>query len=1041
MATGGSNIPGMGPKRTTAVQIPVKPPLDQAASARMGPRDVAIHPSTGVPLEDTAGQHPPYIPIHKRDVVIEEVKGGLWGSILSGLSKAVMVLVKAGAGASGNEFDNKLKKDKQFVKENTKRLKAYQAEMSSIRAELNSMRRKLSRLKPDQQHRFSELHKRLFELREELSTLEHSFRMVGEMDPFLKASDEAIKREMKEGMQSMEKNMNPGLRLLVGLQKVFKESKQGLPKGKVYQLNLGDVSTKTPSGAELNAQNISVFIEQCYMSPTGELTLDIADIRADLSSFGENGEVEPMTLSGGISIKLRRPASDHFLKAMTSSTLTMPKHIYNLGKELKPVFKGMFKDPPESRLSDVAEVSIKGLQLERDGQSLPLQEAPFAHSLLDLMIPVMGGSQELPPSSLELEGRRNHRELKLAHENLVRQEQELKEDVDRFLEDIKSLPEGDSRDRCKRIGNKASRELEALTEDREAKGRQLTFSRQSRKVQKKRLKDIQASLEMSRGMIDLVYGLVTVANANSADSQTHLDIPRMMIPVSGASSVELSQLKINLSDFSFSEGGVVELNIPEMASHITLQNEATGEKRSVPVILRGASIKIHPPYGVLAKELLQLKFPLDSKAVEEVVLPIYKEMDRKRSDGGPKTSDYAEVDLGKVSCLTQNGEVTFSGERGSHYQERRQEFVKKTGDLLSTDIDAKSMAKALESVGLTRETQQKIWKLSEEGVFAESVVFAPEKLENMVLLSSLEEPVDEAAEGAPDEGYISSTPLDSLVEHHSVSLTPELPENEVLLKTAVPSTVPEPESPEIASVDSPDSNPDSLPQEVLGSSVSAPEQLQSTTVNSQITDSVVPSTPPIPELENRDSVPEIDSTVQALKADRLTAPKENSLTERAIEVEVPETVEAPVKKALSKPVVQPPSEQPQEGLKFKDLKECLGVFNPKFRAENGKRTADFEMRIAPQGLMKKLSWWMSLFFGKEEVAVQVVLPIDRKSSGLQLQSPAIQLKKQTSYNPAVWLATFVLNRRLRKLQYQLELDHVEQQKRLSLAHRPLISPA
>ncbi|WP_152558557.1 hypothetical protein [Endozoicomonas numazuensis] len=70
----------------------------------------------------------------------------------------------------------------------------------------------------------------------------------------------------------------------------------------------------------------------------------------------------------------------------------------------------------------------------------------------------------------------------------------------------------------------------------------------------------------------------------------------------------------------------------------------------------------------------------------------------------------------------------------------------------------------------------------------------------------------------------------------------------------------------------------------------------------------------------------------------------------------------------------------------------------------------------------------------------VVLPIARKSSELQLQSSSIPLKKQALYNPAVWLTTYVLNCRLRKLQYQLELDHVEKQKRLSLLHKLLISP-
>ena len=787
------------------------------------------------------------------------------------------------------------------------------------------------------------------------------------------------------------------------------------------------------------------------MSPTGELTLDIADIRADLSSLGESGEVEPMTLSGGISIKLRPPASDHFLKAMTSSAFSMPKHIYNLGKELKPVFNGMFKDPPESRLSDVAEVSIKGLQLERDGQSLPLQEAPFAHSLLDLMIPIMGGSQELPPNSLELEGRRKHRELKVTYENLARQEKELKEDVDRLLDDLKSLPEGDSRDRCRRIGRVASKELEALTEDRVSKGQQLTFSRQARKVQKQRLKDMQSSLEMSRGMIDLVYGLVTVANANSEGTQTHLDIPRMMIPVSGASSVELSQLKINLSDFTFSEEGVVDLNIPEMASHITLQNEATGEKRSVPVILRGATIKIRPPYGLLAKELLQLKFPLDSKAVEEVVLPLYKEVDSKRSTGGSKTSDYAEIDLGTVSCLTQKGEVTFSGEKGSHYQQRRQEFVKTTRDLLSTDVNAQKMVAALEAVGLTRETQQKIWKLSEEGVFAESVVFAPEKLEQLVLVPSQRERLDEPVQSVPDEGYISSTPLESPIEDHSVSLTSALPENETLLNTEETSPVPEPEPSEIVTVDSQLAKPDPVVMTSVDTalensvtqdpSISDHQRLQSTTVNSQITDAVTPAASQLPELKSSDSVPQVDSTAEVLKTEGMSIPKESPITDRVIDTNPTELAKTPVRKALSSAVAQPATEKPPEGLKFKDLQGCLGVINPKFRAENGKRTADFEMRMAPQSLMKKLSWWMNLFFGKQEVAVQVVLPIDRKSSELQLQSPSLQLKKQTSYNPAVWLATFVLNRRLRKLQYQLELDHVEEQKRLSLAHKPLVSPA
>lgn len=134
-------------------------------------------------------------------------------------------------------------------------------------------------------------------------------------------------------------------------------------------------------------------------------------------------------------------------------------------------------------------------------------------------------------------------------------------------------------------------------------------------------------------MIDLVYGLAAVANGSPTGIQKHIAISGMNIPVSGTSSVELSQLKVNVSDFSFSPSGVVELTIPEMASHITLQNEVTGEKKSVPVIVRGAAIKIRPPFGLLVKELLQLKFPVDSKMLDKMVTPIYNETTKKKHSG------------------------------------------------------------------------------------------------------------------------------------------------------------------------------------------------------------------------------------------------------------------------------------------------------------------------------------------------------------------------------------------------------------------------
>ncbi|WP_252178581.1 hypothetical protein [Endozoicomonas sp. 4G] len=971
MATGGPNLPVNGPgSRRDTLQNPSIPPA-QPAKAKLGPRDVSVQEKTDAALSGEAGHYPPpYVPIHKRDVVIEKVKRSFLALILQGFSKVAMPLVKAAIGFSGNRANDQLESNEQFVNENTKTRNAFQTELKSIQAKLKKLRKKLPDLESKEQDQFSALQQRFFQLRAELRVLKRNFDGISETKPLLKAWSETIKDEMKDYLKLIEKHMGPGLKLLQGLRHVFGKSKKGRIGDKVYHIDLGNLSTKLSSGAELKVQNIGVFIEQCYMSPTNELTLDIADIRADVSSTGASGEVEPMTLSGGISIKLKPPASNKLFDALTQKITNAPTHLYNLSKELKPVFDGMFKNPPRSRLSDMAEVSIKSLQLEKkDGQTLALQDAPFAHSLLDLMIPVMSGSSELPIAAKSLEQQWKDKGLEVVCESLVEEEKELTDDLHQLSEDIKSLPEGGAKDSCQEMSDRWTTELRLAANEKEAKIRELTLSRQARSVQQQRLENIDSSFDINRGMIDLVYGLAAVANGSQAGLKKPIAISEMKIPVSDTCSVDLSQLKINVSDFSFSQLGVAELTIPEMASHITLQNEATREKRSVPVIVRGASIKIRPPYGPLVKEVLQLKFPVDSKTLEKVVMPIYREADKKKQSGGAKITDYLDIDLGTVACLTREGEMAFSGEEGSPYQQQRQAFFEKAGELLSANVNAKVMASALALAGLTPESQQKVWKLCEEGIFADSAVFAPEKLAHLVLPFSEQEQqqervdeervgqerVDELIQDESDEGYSSSTSLEE------------------------------------------DTTPDV--------EVSEPERLESIKVNARINDTVTPPSSPLPA-----------------------------------EVEPPKVEKAPAKTPLSGAVAQPAPKKPPEGLKFRDLKNCIGVSNPRFRTEEGKRMADFEMHIAPRSLMKKLSWWMGFFLGKKEVAVEVTLPIERESSQLQLQSPSVQLKKRTSFNPVVWLATSLVNRRLRKQPYQLELDQVEQQKRLTLTHKPLASP-
>ncbi|WOG29055.1 hypothetical protein [Endozoicomonas sp. 8E] len=976
MATGGSNLPVNGPGGRQQTVQNQSIPSTQPSKAKMGPRDVSVDETTGSLLQGEAGLHPQYVPIHKRDVVIEKVEGGFWATLLTGFSKLAMRFIRAGIGKTGNKADDKLKSNEQFANENKKKLEGLQHEMKSIQTELKGLRKKLPRLETKKQDQFSKLQKRLFELRAQLSRLERNFHGIKETKPLLKVWDQKIRKETQDFLKLIEKQMGPGLKLIHGLQQVFGKSKKGLPAGKVYHLNLGNLSTTLSSGAELKVQNIGVFIEQCYMSPTKELILDIADIRADLSSMGASGEVEPMTLSGGISIKLKPPTSEYLYKVLTENILKAPIYINAMSKQLKP--------------ADVAEVSIKSLQLEKkDGQTLALQDAPFAHSLLDLMIPFMSGSPELPLVALDLEKQWKHKGLEVVCESLDKEEKDRKDDLYQLLEDIKSLPEGEAKDRCQQLSLQATKDLKAIAELREAKIRELTHSKQLRSVQQQRSKNIDSSFDMNRGMIDLVYGLAAVANGSPTGIQKHIAISGMNIPVSGTSSVELSQLKVNVSDFSFSPSGVVELTIPEMASHITLQNEVTGEKKSVPVIVRGAAIKIRPPFGLLVKELLQLKFPVDSKMLDKMVTPIYNETTKKKHSGGTKISDYLEIDLGAVSCLTREGEVAFSGEEASPYEQHRQAFVEKTGDLLSANVDAKAMESALASAGLTKESQQKVWKLCEEGVFADSAVFAPEKLEHLVLPFSGQEPPIPQTSPLPEQE----------VTHSSEVMTP-VPETEPPENTTPNAEISKPEPVLTTSIGTAAENPESPRKVTVDASVAEPERLESILVNPRKNRAVTPSSSSLPE-----------------------------------EVKPSEVANAATTRPLSRASVKPATEKSPEGLKFKDLHECIGVINPRFRTEKGKRVADFEMRIAPRGLMKKLSWWMGFFLGKKEVAVEVTLPIDRKSSELQLQSPFVQLKKRTSLNPVVWLATFLVNRRLRQQQYQLELDHVEQQKRLNLAQK------
>ncbi|WP_062261546.1 hypothetical protein [Endozoicomonas arenosclerae] len=826
-------------------------------------------------------------------------------------------------------------------------------------------------------------------------------------------------------------NLEPGLRILLGLRSVFEKKKSDKSGKKTYEISAGNLIYSEPGAPTLSIEDMKIYIDEFSESPGPVLTLNIPAIQGWIKGTGQR-----MQLSVGGRVVISPPLSEPLKEILTCGKLKVTEKMGAFSKVFTQFSEQIAKPDSEQLFSDAIKVDIRHFD-QLDGQrEHSVLTHPVASAMATLLNPMLTGWQnaknknelELARSLAGLDRnqcdcyqaklvalRKMESELQAMQPKLVDPEgkKELKEQLERTQQLIRNA-------HGKHVLNQshlAAREksIQSL-EGRSAPARQ--------------------ALNNYQNMLQMFFGLRARLLGHVQQRPLEITMPEQQVDITGAGHLRLYNLKMNLQELTANEDGSVDIIIPQLESQVALHNSASQKEESVPVGFRDVKIHIHPTIAPLILGALNTRFPIDVEKVERLIRSFTQQTSAYRDPGtgglSPKAiGEHVDISIGNVS-FTGGGSAV---ECDARLRSDRIQLAEKMSDLLASPMSPQKLESVLEKeLGLRGEHASKVLNVLSLGLLGsepeplpvpdpvipmmvadEEELTAGQRLTSQLSVSS------EQLEVEPQERVEEKVDVDPepVIPERPESLTIVVEEEAHLERndTAI-------HSPDLLSPESPLENLEDKIEPVTPVSPISVEQLDELNEPDEMTsaievlpeepviEAVVPRSSESISIDENEAVLSIGSTGPVTFTPVRQDSLEDSISQSPV---IDELQEAPVLHQITLP----------------ELQHCEGVENPVVDdEESGEPVVSFDMATDVGKLFGKVNFFIRWLLGGEKTSLAV--SSDTEGGVLELGKPRVAVKKSGFLGWRSLLANYWLQRQLKKRPLTLELDIRPEQKALSL---------
>ncbi|KEQ19425.1 hypothetical protein [Endozoicomonas numazuensis] len=832
-------------------------------------------------------------------------------------------------------------------------------------------------------------------------------------------------------------NLEPGLKILLGLRSVFEKKKSDKSGKKTYEISAGNMVYSEPGAPPLSIEDLKIYIDEFSESPGPVLTLNIPAIQGWIKGTGER-----MKLSVGGRVVISPPLSEPLKEILTCRKLRITDKLDALSKVFTQFSKQIAKPDSTALFSDAIKVEIRHFdQLEGKKEHSVLTH-PVASAMATLLNPMLTGWQNAKNKS----GLESARSLAGFDRN----------QCDRFqakLDALRKMESGLQAMQPKLVDPEGKQVLKEQLERtqqqiRNAHGSHV-FNQRHLSAREKSIQSLEGrsaparqALNNYQNLLHMFFGLRARLLGHVEQKPVHITMPEQQVDITGAGHLRLYDLNMHLQDLVTNEDGSVDITIPQLESKVALHNSASKKEESVPVAFRDVKIHLHPTIAPLVLGALNTRFPIDIEKVERLIRSFTQQTSAYRDPGSgglsPKAiGEHLDISIGHV--FFKDG--TSAVECDDRVRSDLNQLTEKMSDLLASPMSPQKLGTVLEKeLGLRGEHAVKVLNVLSLGLLGpepEPVHLSVPDPDPVIPRMALDEEGLTAGQRFDPQLSVTSEPLE--VEH------PERVEENVDVNPE--RTVPVSEKPDsLAAVVEDDTDLELSPAAIHSSVSSSPEPLVENLEDK--TESVTP--PPLTHIEHLDEVNESDEvspTVEVLSDEPIVetpAPRtgeSNRLEESGELLSIGSTgpvTFTPVRQDSledsipQSSVVEAFQETPVlHQITLAELQHCEGITNPAVDDEaSGEPVVSFDMETDVGKLFGKVNVFIRWLLGGEKASLAV--SSETEGGVLELGKPRISVKKSGFLGWRSLLANYWLQRQLKKRPLTLELGIRAEQKTLSL---------
>ncbi|MGI9279036.1 MAG: hypothetical protein ACR2PX_05315 [Endozoicomonas sp.] len=1015
----------------------------------------------GVRKEDTAqrqvlprSEHKPFRSLVDRGIEVVPVKPGLLTRAFSSLSSSFISFFSSAissiAGANQKEVRDLISQEHEKQKEIKKDVKEFEVDLKRTEKSLKTLRMSLEALTLDQLNEYSDRVREQQSTQEQLvlkkAYLTRSAEQVRSYEQTLAAS----KSKQSLSMKVLEENISTGIEALMVLKDVFNKNKKGKHQGKVFEMRLGDVKVTDPDRYDFQVKNLVVNVGR-FCFEDGHIELELPEISAHCFSLGEGKAVGPIKMKGGCRVRIGEPLAEPLNKLLTCGKT----EIFGAYKKVSEVFESLSDETSgieaEKHMGDVFQFTVDGLETQEKGESSDLFTEAMGEAVIRLLSPVVTtwkkeqGAQSLKKSREREDG------CTVKAKGMATL-YELREKAVKILEeDLPRMKEGEAKKGCEamladyRTTLDRTRKLVQERKDALSQQEKLTAAMVYREANAgKSVQTYQNALKLFHTLRGVATGKVSgqSGSASMALSEQRIDFTE-------TAHAELSSASLQLSGYSLSDDGVLDIKVPEMSLNLGLVNEVSESREEFPASLKDVSLKVSPPMGAIIHEILLLDFPLELRTLE---LLWKKYLDCTAEHYSPHGAhdpvdvvSYFSVGVGSVACLAEGDVRVEAGERSIKDKELMAIGMSK---LMGQELKVNELDKLFRTeMGMNAQSSSQIMNLLCLGLLGEpdedaaASVMAPDTQEVPAvldpLLATVKANVDESL---TDSVTVKNVPVKENTEAFSISIPPVSLVSQEQLEPVIPAIK---------------ELPDELPVDEEEGELNRSEPNIVDPLSPSVYDSLTVSNEPASPLPSNTLSPSSASVERDLPAGGMSSPlpkevqvssevskqddiraEASPMRQRETSVPLPSSpkVQSDIKsgdkagrKKLAFKKIQETSEKralSKKEIRVSELSRCPGVSQVKTAVKEDRLEVSFALKAPTLKVLGKLPFLLSWLVGAD-LSLSVQSPL--KEDVVQISEPSIQVRSARIPFLGTWLANYWLKRAMAKGQLGVDAHQGEGQ--------------